>query len=317
MDVKKMVELQVNIFNMLKKSIDNDHLSHAYLFYGPNGTGKKEMAFALSCLLYGVDLDSPEGKQITEGKHLNVEYIAKEEGKTAVSKEQILSIQDEFSKTSLVSGKRIYIVDGLDTATKQAQNSLLKFIEEPSGEYVGIFLATELSDVLSTIQSRCEIVYFKPISNEDLINELKNNWVDPLDSALASSLTNSIDEALEIVKSDDFLKTKEIFLRLIELKSDFEGVEFFSENVEYFIEKSRLEMLINFVLLYLRDVNLLSKDNNNLILAPLYDKIVSAKSNRKYNYKAKYEMVLDLMNKLDRNVTAKNVFFELVNTILK
>ncbi|MBQ9448846.1 MAG: hypothetical protein IJU60_03120 [Acholeplasmatales bacterium] len=317
MDVKKMVELQVNIFNMLKKSIDNDHLSHAYLFYGPNGTGKKEMAFALSCLLYGVDLDSPEGKQITEGKHLNVEYIAKEEGKTAVSKEQILSIQDEFSKTSLVSGKRIYIVDGLDTATKQAQNSLLKFIEEPSGEYVGIFLATELSDVLSTIQSRCEIVYFKPISNEDLINELKNNWVDPLDSALASSLTNSIDEALEIVKSDDFLKTKEIFLRLIELKSDFEGVEFFSENVEYFIEKSRLEMLINFVLLYLRDINLLSKDNNNLILAPLYDKIVSAKSNRKYNYKAKYEMVLDLMNKLDRNVTAKNVFFELVNTILK
>lgn len=317
MDVKKMVELQVNIFNMLKKSIDNDHLSHAYLFYGPNGTGKKEMAFALSCLLYGVDLDSPEGKQITEGKHLNVEYIAKEDGKTAVSKEQILSIQDEFSKTSLVSGKRIYIVDGLDTATKQAQNSLLKFIEEPSGEYVGIFLATELSDVLSTIQSRCEIVYFKPISNEDLINELKNNWVDPLDSALASSLTNSIDEALEIVKSDDFLKTKEVFLRLIELKSDFEGVEFFSENVEYFIEKSRLEMLINFVLLYLRDVNLLSKDNNNLILAPLYDKIVSAKSNRKYNYKAKYEMVLDLMNKLDRNVTAKNVFFELVNTILK
>ena len=312
MDVKKMVELQINIFNMLKTSISNDKLSHAYLFYGPDGTGKKEMAFALACLLYNVELDSDEAKPILEGKHLNIEYITKAEDKTVISKEQILELQDEFSKTSLVEGKRIYIVDGIDEASIGAQNSLLKFIEEPTGEYVGIFIAKELSNVVSTIQSRCELVYFKPINEEDLILELKNNWVPELDAALISSLTNSIDEGLAISKSDEFLKIKDIFLEFIDLQGDYQGVVFYQKYKELFNSPELLTMLINFILLFLRDVNLASKANNNLILSPLYDKIISIKSKNKFGYKAKYGKILDLVNKLRYNVSPKNVFFELI-----
>ena len=312
MDVKKMVNLQLNIFNMLKKAIDNDKLSHAYLFYGPDGTGKKEMAYALACLLYNLDLDSEEAKVILDGKHMNVEYISKEEGKTVISKEQIIALQDEFSKTSLVDGKRIYIIDGIDFASAGAQNSLLKFIEEPTGEYIGIFIARELSNVASTIQSRCELIYFKPINEEDLILELKNNWVDELDSALVSSITNSIDEALEIVKSDDFKQVKDVFLELLDLQGDYQGVVFYQKYKEIFNDPKLLTMLMNFLLLFFRDLNLASKANNNLILSPLYDKIISIKSKNKSGYKAKYENILDLVNKLRYNVSPKNIFFELI-----
>ena len=62
---------------------------------------------------------------------MNVDYIGTLETKKLISKEQIVELQEEFSKTSLVEGNRIYIVDGIDKASVSAQNSLLKFIEEP------------------------------------------------------------------------------------------------------------------------------------------------------------------------------------------
>lgn len=312
MNVKKMVNLQLNIFNMLKNSKEKDKLSHAYLFYGPDGTGKKEMAYALACLLYDADLDSDLANSIINGKHLNVEYIEKEEGKTVISKEQILDLQEEFSKTSLVEGKRIYIVNGIDEASLGAQNSLLKFIEEPTGEFIGIFIAKELSNVVSTIQSRCELVYFKPINEEDFITELKNNWIDDLDCGLLSSLTNSIDEAMEIVNTEEYKKAKQIFLEFIDLQGDYQGVVFYQKYKDILNDNAMLNMLIDFMLLFLRDINLASKDNNKLILAPLYDKIISMKMKNKSGYKKKYENILNLINKLRYNVSPKNVFFELV-----
>ena len=52
MNVRRVIENQRDIFNILKRAKDTDRLSHAYLFYGASGTGKKEMAYALACLLY-------------------------------------------------------------------------------------------------------------------------------------------------------------------------------------------------------------------------------------------------------------------------
>ena len=210
MNVKKMVDLQLNIFNMLKKSIDNDHLSHAYLFYGPNGTGKKEMAYALACIMYcknGGCLECDVCKTILEGNHMNVDYIGILNNKTAISKEQVLDLQDEFSKTSLVEGTRIYIVDGIDTATQAAQNSLLKFIEEPINQTptIGIFLANEISNVVNTIRSRCILEHFSSISKEKEIDILEEEGLEELDAILLAIITNNPTEAIELAKkySDD------------------------------------------------------------------------------------------------------------------
>ena len=136
MDVKSVIKNQEKIYNMLKNTIKEDRLSHAYLFYGDEGTGKKEMAYALSCLLYGDDesFSSETSKNIMNNNFMNVTYIGIQEGKKMISKEQIELLQEEFSKTSLVEGIRIYIVDGIDTATLSAQNSLLKFIEDPQNK---------------------------------------------------------------------------------------------------------------------------------------------------------------------------------------
>ena len=136
---------------------------------------------------------------------MNVDYIGIEQNKSKISKEQITNLQDEFAKTSLVEGTRIYIIDGIDTATSSAQNSLLKFIEEPINQTptVGIFLAKELPNVVNTIQSRCILEHFPSIPKEKEIKILEDEGLSSIDARLASILTNDIDEALGLVLNID------------------------------------------------------------------------------------------------------------------
>ncbi len=220
---------QQHIFDVLKRNKIKDRLSHAYLFYGDEGTGKKDIAYALACLFYcpnGGCLECETCKTILEGKHLNVNYIGILDSKKLISKEQISSLQDEFSKTSLVEGPRIYIVDGIDTASQSAQNSLLKFIEEPINNTptIGIFIAKDLANVVSTIVSRCSLVYFPSINIEILISELKAEGIEELDASLSSILTNNKEKAKEIIASDEYLKMKSFFNSFLDIKNKKQAI---------------------------------------------------------------------------------------------
>ena len=99
MNVKRAVENQIDIFNMLKSNKEKNRLSHAYLFYGNEGSGKVEMAYALSCLLYcpnGGCLECETCKTILDSSHLNVNYIGLLNKKTMISKEQIEDLYSDL-----------------------------------------------------------------------------------------------------------------------------------------------------------------------------------------------------------------------------
>lgn len=314
MDLKMVVQNQNKIFEMLKNSYKNDRLSHAYLFYGDNGVGKKEMAYALACIINCDDacLECDTCKSIIDGNHMNVEYIGIEENKTMISKDQITSLQDDFSKTSLVDGTRIYIVDGIDTASNQAQNSLLKFIEEPINNTptIGIFIATELSNVVSTIISRCSLVHFKSLSNDVLFDMIETG--DDLDKSLACILSNNINEINELINSDNFIKAKELFLELITLKKQKDGVIYYLNNNHFFSKDNNIDMLFKWLIAFIEDAILVNDNQDNLIIKGIYDKIVSYQKSNKDTLKYKLEVVLDLYSRLRYNITAKNLLHELV-----
>lgn len=316
MSIKRAVENQINIFNNLKQAKLHNRLSHAYLFYGDEGVGKKEMAYALACLMYCPNdgcLECEVCKSILSGNHMNVDYIGVDDSKTMISKDQITALQDEFSKTSLVDGSRIYIVDGIDTASTAAQNSLLKFIEEPinSTPTVGIFLATELSNVVSTIISRCALQHFKAVPLDKSISQLVDEGIDDIDAILVMNLTNSIDEARGLINSNDFIKIKELFFDFLDIKKKKDGVVYFINNSNYFSNSKNLSILLQWILLFIEDSCVISSNPDGLILKPLYDKIMLY-SNENNSLKDKLELVLDLYNKLRYNVSAKNVFHELI-----
>ncbi len=312
------IKNQPMIFNTLKQSKINNRLSHAYLFYGDKGVGKRDMAYALSCLLYSntpdIDFNSADVQSILDGNHMNVNYIGIDDKKTVISKEQISKLQDEYSKTSLVEGPRIYIVDGIDTASVAAQNSLLKFIEEPQNkeQTIGIFLATEPSNVVSTIISRCSLIHFSSIPFENEKNAIMEDGIEELDAILAALLTNNIENAKEIVKTKEFVNSKELFLNLINLKTDKEKVVYYLNNQNFFSNPENLTMLLKWVLAFLEDSLRLTDSPRGLILNPIYDKIKGYSKNKETSLKDNLNNVLGLFNKLKYNITSKNIFYELI-----
>ena len=321
LDIKKVIKTQENIFNVLKKAKANDRLSHAYLFYGEEGTGKKEMAYALATLLYcpnGGCLDCDVCKTILSGNHMNVDYIGVSEDKKGIIKEQVADLQEEFSKTSLVDGTRIYIVDGIDTASLAAQNSLLKFIEEPINKTptIGIFIAKELSNVVSTIKSRCINIHFSAINHADRAKIVVGMGYDELSSILATALTNNPDEAVEIINNNNFVTFKESFLDLINISKQKDAIYYYLNHLSIYSNQQNLNILLTWYMLFLEDANICDGNNASLILYPLCDKIITYRKKNEGMLRDRLDMTLSLFSKLKSNVTAKNVFHELITKIL-
>lgn len=317
MDVLRMVQSQSDIWEKFKKNIQNQRLSHAYLFYGEEGVGKKELAYALACLLYcphGGCLECEVCKTILDGNHMNVNYLGVEDSKKLISKDQIIALQEEYSKTSLVDGIRIYIVDGIDTASASAQNSLLKFIEEPVNNTptIGIFIAKELSNVVSTIISRCSLMHFPSLERASLI-EMLNEKMDPLDAQLCATLTNDLVEAEQISLQPEYLKIKEFFLDFLMIKTTKDAVLFYVQRSSMIDIKS-IKMFFKWLIAFYEDI-FMAQGKESLLFTPLYDKIkMYIQSDSKLLIR-RFSLILELYSKIDYNVSAKNIFHELITKL--
>ncbi|MDY0346088.1 MAG: AAA family ATPase [Acholeplasma sp.] len=188
---------QQPILDMFKNAVKKDRLSHLYLFTGPKGSGKKELAFSIAAYLFGGNYTEERLKR--EG-HINLMFI--EPAGQNIKKEQIAALQNEFSKTSLQSGKRIYIIDEVDKLSTAAANGLLKFLEEPlSKDTIGFLLSDNPNVVLPTIQSRSQIIYLKPRSEKDLTNELIELGIDPYLATCLPFINK--DKAVVLTMSED------------------------------------------------------------------------------------------------------------------
>lgn len=191
------------ILEQFKKAIHKDRLSHLYLFTGPKGSGKKELAFEIANALL---LKKPNGAiQLKESGHVNLMFI--EPSGQNIKKEQIIDLQNEFSKTSLTSGARVYIIDEVDKLSTAAANGLLKFLEEPlSKQTIGFLLSDNPEQVLPTIQSRSQIIFLKPRSESELSAELKLEGIDAYLAEFLPYLNKDKAQVLNMAKSDQMME---------------------------------------------------------------------------------------------------------------
>ncbi|MCD8562014.1 MAG: AAA family ATPase [Acholeplasmataceae bacterium] len=193
-------------YYFFKQTIQKNRLAHLYLIVGPKGSGKSQLVDDVAYLILNQGKpESPHLKlQIKERKVQNMIVI--EPDGLSIKKEQILALQNEFSKTALVSGPRIYVIKGIEKISIAAANSLLKFMEEPQSQQVfGFLLAEDKEDVLRTIQSRSQILTLKSIDELDLEEELIKLGVDEKVATLAPYVTKNIEEATLLAENPNFL----------------------------------------------------------------------------------------------------------------
>ena len=219
---EQLEQYQPTVLKMIEKSLQKGRVSHAYLFEGSRGTGKKEVSLLFAKSLFCLNSngikpcnDCSNCRRITSRNHPDVHII--EPDGLSIKKGQIQALQEEFSKTGVESNKKLYIIEHADKMTSNAANSLLKFLEEPNKQTVAILLTEQQHRILNTILSRCQILSFRPLTPIVIANQLQELG-NPLPvSALVAYMTNNIDEAINLCKDDSFAQSRKIVLQLYEV----------------------------------------------------------------------------------------------------
>ncbi len=245
----------------LSQALKTGRLSHAYLFYGPTNIAKKDMAVlfaqSLSCEYPDEDgfacqqcesclriekEESPDVYFLHPGgirnKPLKRKEIEKwwktgqiERAKEAwrIKKEDILQIQDAFQTTAAGEQEyRLYIIDQYEQATPSASNALLKFLEEPQSALIGVLMTDELSNILPTIVSRCQLIPFRPRSIQSLQNELNEVIDNPKVTGILAKAGYDLNKVQDLLEeeaifeiqqaAEQFWKQKASHAALVELQ---------------------------------------------------------------------------------------------------
>jgi DNA polymerase-3 subunit delta' len=163
----------------LETSLKQGKLSHSYLFIGIDGIGKKLIAKQLAKQVLCLNKENCNNTcksciEFESDNHPDFEIIVPDGNSIKI--EQIRNLQKKIQEKPIISEKKIYIIDGADKMTKEAQNCLLKTLEEPPEFAVIILIGNNESLFLETIKSRCIIIHFEKISNENIKKYIEENF---------------------------------------------------------------------------------------------------------------------------------------------
>ena len=168
---------QEHIVRTLHNAIGMDRVAHAYLFSGTRGVGKTTTARLLAKALNCVEGPTAEPcdqcdfcKEIRDGISVDVMEI---DGASNNGVGEVRDLIDNIQYSTSACRFKVYIIDEIHMLSKAAFNALLKTLEEPPPKVVFIFATTELTKIPETILSRCQCFEFKPLTHQQIINQLK------------------------------------------------------------------------------------------------------------------------------------------------
>lgn len=302
---------QPRVLRIINNSKKNHRLSHAYLFTGPKGSYKKEMAKYFAMMLYCKEEIPCEKcascKAILEGRHLNV-YTVSPLGQS-IKKEQIMALQEEFSKTSLIDGPRVYIIEDADLMSLGAANSLLKFIEEPTSEIYGILITEHIDNILPTIKSRSINITFDELNKEHLKRLLLKEGYNDLASEALAFLTNNCDEAKEIYNTNANDRVIGLLAAFSKKLKDKSPIGLFYRANDLLYDRNHMKLFLTLLEGYFRDIYEYKLKENILYFSSLKEDIMTISTYySQEELLAFIKQILDLIKKLSYNVNMSLLF---------
>jgi len=211
---------------ILQKQIKSSRVSHAYLFTGREGIGKKTLAiqFAKALFCRQIVSDSCDScitcRKIEHYNHPDLKSIEIEEDSKQLKIDQIREMQRTLAYKPYEGERKVYIIDDADHMTSQAANSLLKTLEEPPSYATIILLAEDINKILPTVFSRCQHIKLSAISKSKIKDLLIDKGIKKDKIEILSRLANgSPGQALRLSSEEGlFSQREEVLSFLIKLQ---------------------------------------------------------------------------------------------------
>ncbi len=314
------------IKNYFSHLIERDNLSPSYLFYGPEGVGKSsfalEIAKAYNCEAKEIrpcgecptckkfsKLIHPDLLILYPSKPENLRTRAIEQGKLKPDKfdptknitiDQVRELQLELTKAPFMAKKRFVLFLYADNLTVEAQNALLKTLEEPPGNTIFILISSNIGKILPTIRSRCRLIKFSSLKFEEF-RQFPFNTQYPL-SLLYRLSDGSIGRAQKFLESE-FLPVRIDILNALAEKNANSFLDALRNRI---FSRDQLQDFLKIYMSIVRDLLLAKAESENLLVNVDLKTLIKAVA-RKLSYR-------DIERLIDGGYEAENYLNRFLNT---
>ena len=164
--------------------------SHAYLFHGPAGTGKRTVARAFAAELLAEGAPDPDGvrRRVLAGSHPDLTWVRPTGAHVMRTEDVERPVVAAAGLTPFEASRRVFVLERVDTMNDEVANRMLKTLEEPAAFVHLILLTDALGRVLETVVSRCQLVRFDPLPARRIAEILTDEGVDPDEAAACAHL---------------------------------------------------------------------------------------------------------------------------------
>lgn len=312
------------VIKILKNSIENNKINHAYIFSGPRGTGKtsiaKIFAKAVNCMNNLGDV-CDECSVCTNSINYDLDIIEIDAASNN-GVDEIREIKNNSKLLPSVLKYRVYIIDEVHMLSNSAFNALLKTLEEPPSHIIFIFATTEINKIPATVLSRCQKFDFKKLSNSQIINRLNyildcenkkipKNIVELIANQSDGGLRDAINYLDQVLAVNNPNVTEDEFFDMIGIINNKKIFELFD-----YIVDSNVKMVVELIKNYID-----SGFNFTVIIERLENiiKDILIYNNTNNYFSKKYEKDLNKYSKIDIDKLYKisNDLFDLLYELKK
>lgn len=266
---------QLLAYNLLTRDIENNCITHAYLIDENNYYKSYDMvlSFVKEIICRGVSDEERINiiKRIDDCNYPEIKII-KADG-MYIKKQQIIDLQQEFSRVAVEGKKRIYIIRDCEKMRAESANAMLKFLEEPENDIVAILMTNNINNVLTTIISRCKIIKLNNILNVDEkdieMEDFAKDFIYNLEKKGIDFILDIKDFWFSKIVAKDRERMLLLFDIIIDMYYDILSICVGKENVKYFKYKDFFKELL--------------KNNTMSSLLKKIDILIEAKDSIKFN----------------------------------
>ena len=211
--LEKFKQNQSIAYKIISNTLNNKHYAHAYLIETNNCTEGFDFALTFAKLLLCPNYNSGQTNcqncmqcQMIDDNNFPELKIINPDGNW-IKKEQLIELQEEFNKKSIIGNKKVYIINKADKLNVNSANTILKFLEEPQEGIIALLITANRYQLLETIISRCQIISLNGQAN--LLKE-KDTF-----QKIGLLITNTDEEYQEFISDETNLEKVNVILKFI------------------------------------------------------------------------------------------------------